>query len=151
MAKPAGQSSDGGTKRRKPIMDESTRHVVIATSRASEEHRITFPEVVAQLAAAGIERNSVDLVTGTSTYYTSGGETEVVRFPRPDRPAADFSAEGVAAAVARSQRENTPFPAFRAEIAGAGCVGFCVSLPGRRVVYYGRNADSHIEHFPPAA
>ena len=73
-------------------MDETTRHVVIATSRASEEHRITFPEVVAQLAAAGIERNIVDLVTGTSTYYTSGDETEVVRLSRPERPAADFSA-----------------------------------------------------------
>ncbi len=40
---------------------------------------------------------------------------------------------------------------FCARIAAAGCVGYFVSIPGRRAVYYGRTADSHTEWFPGAA
>jgi hypothetical protein len=36
------------------------------------------------------------------------------------------------------------------ETCTAGCVAYMVSLPGRRVVYYGRTGASHVEHFPPA-
>jgi uncharacterized protein YbcV (DUF1398 family) len=129
-------------------MDDTARAAIRETSLASEEHRITFPAVVAALAGAGVERNVVDLVTGTTTYYTPDGETEVLHMGPTPRPADAFSGQGVAAAVARSQRENTPFPQFRGEIAAAGCVGYIVSLPGRRVVYYGRTADCHVEYFP---
>lgn len=31
-----------------------------------------------------------------------------------------------------------------------GCVGYHVSLAGRRAVYYGRSGETHVEQFPPA-
>lgn len=33
----------------------------------------------------------------------------------------------------------------------AGCAGYLVSLPGRRVVYYGRTGETHVELIPAAA
>ena len=30
----------------------------------------------------------------------------------------------------------------------AGCAGYFVSFSGRRVLYFGRTAETHIEHFP---
>jgi hypothetical protein len=32
----------------------------------------------------------------------------------------------------------------------AGCVGYIASMAGRRVVYYGRTGDNHVEWFPGA-
>lgn len=32
--------------------------------------------------------------------------------------------------------------------AAAGFEGYLVSLPGRRAVYFGRTAETHVEHFP---
>jgi hypothetical protein len=29
-----------------------------------------------------------------------------------------------------------------------GCAGYLVSFPGRRVVYFGRAAEFHVERFP---
>ena len=30
----------------------------------------------------------------------------------------------------------------------AGCAGYLVSFPGRRVLYWGRTAHTHVEMFP---
>jgi len=30
----------------------------------------------------------------------------------------------------------------------AGCAGYLVSFLGRRVLYFGRSAGTHVEHFP---
>jgi uncharacterized protein YbcV (DUF1398 family) len=40
------------------------------------------------------------------------------------------------------------YKGFCAKVAGAGCAGYVVSLLGRRVMYYGRTCETHIEHFP---
>ncbi len=32
----------------------------------------------------------------------------------------------------------------------AGCVGYFVQITGRRVIYFGRSGESHVEQFPPA-
>jgi uncharacterized protein YbcV (DUF1398 family) len=39
---------------------------------------------------------------------------------------------------------------FCAKVARAGCAGYLVSFPGRRVLYYGRSAETHTELFPGA-
>jgi uncharacterized protein YbcV (DUF1398 family) len=63
-------------------------------------------------------------------------------------PAAAFSAGGVDAAVRAIQAGKIQYKTFCKRIAEAGCVGYHVSLVGRRAVYYGRTGDSHIEWFP---
>ena len=72
----------------------------------------------------------------------------VAAAPIANRPAGAFSAAGVEAAVRAAQSGTIDYKAFCAQIAAAGCVGYFVSLTGRRAVYYGGSGDSHVEHFP---
>jgi uncharacterized protein YbcV (DUF1398 family) len=37
---------------------------------------------------------------------------------------------------------------FCKKAALAGCAGYVVSFSGRRVLYIGRTAETHVEHFP---
>ena len=64
--------------------------------------------------------------------------------------AREFSAEGVEKAVRAIQRQQIAYREFCRLIADAGCVGYFVSLAGRRAVYYGRTGDEHVEWFPGA-
>ena len=36
----------------------------------------------------------------------------------------------------------------REKVLAAGCVGYIVSIVGRRAVYFGRSAETHVELFP---
>ena len=51
---------------------------------ASDHERITFPEVVARLARAGVERYHADLLRAEKIYYSPSGESHRVS-GRPDR------------------------------------------------------------------
>jgi uncharacterized protein YbcV (DUF1398 family) len=37
---------------------------------------------------------------------------------------------------------------FCQKAARAGCAGYLVSIPGRRVLYFGRTGETHTEYFP---
>ncbi len=49
-------------------MDAHVKDVVREMSKASDEERITFPEVVKALMKVGIERYHADLIVGRKTY-----------------------------------------------------------------------------------
>ncbi|CAO3433760.1 DUF1398 domain-containing protein [Azospirillum argentinense] len=132
-------------------MDSKITAILRECSRASDEERITFPEVVAALAVAGVERYHTDLVRAETTYYLPDGTTERVEArPSPLPPAMEFSAEGVESAVRAIQAGTIRYGGFRERVLRAGCAGWTVSILGRRVVYYGRSGDSHTEWFPGA-
>jgi uncharacterized protein YbcV (DUF1398 family) len=40
------------------------------------------------------------------------------------------------------------YKGFCAKVTGAGCAGYLVSFPGKRVLYYGRSGETHTEYFP---
>lgn len=65
--------------------------------------------------------------------------------------AAEFSASAVQAAVRQSQRNEHPYADFIRKTMAAGCVGYFVQITGRRALYFGRNGETHVELFPPAA
>ncbi|MDQ2101073.1 DUF1398 domain-containing protein [Azospirillum isscasi] len=133
-------------------MDARITAVLHECSRASGEERISFPEVVAALAAAGVERYHTDLVRGETTYYLPDGATERVETnPAALPPAMDFTAKGVESAVRAIQAGAIRYRGFCEQVLRAGCVGWTVSITGRRAVYYGRSGDSHTEWFPGAA
>ena len=116
---------------------------------ASDHERITFPEVVARLARAGVERYHADLLRAEKIYYLPSGESHRVQAGQIEAtPAAAFTADGVAAAVRAIQQQQIKYREFCERIARAGCVGYLVSLAGRRAVYYGRTGDSYVEPFP---
>jgi uncharacterized protein YbcV (DUF1398 family) len=130
-------------------MDAQVKAAMVEASRASDEERVSFGEVVMNLMQAGVERYHCDLVRGEKTYYLPDGESEMVAGdPVGVTPALDFSAAGVDAAVRAIQAGEIQYRTFCTRVAEAGCVGYLVSLSGRRVVYYGRSADMHVEWFP---
>ena len=127
------------------------KEVVRECTVGSDEERVTFPEVVGKLMEAGVERYHADLIRAEKTYYMPDGDSETVAAAAvATRPASAFSAAGVDAAVRAIQAEAITYKEFCEQIATAGCVGYFVSLPGRRAVYYGRTGENHVEHFPGA-
>jgi uncharacterized protein YbcV (DUF1398 family) len=132
-------------------METSVKAVIAECTKASDEQRVTFPQVVGQLMAAGVERYHADLLRAEKTYYMPNDESEVVSAAATDTtPPGNFSATGVAAAVRAIQHQAIQYREFCERIAAAGCVGYFVSLAGRRAVYYGRTGDSYVEPFPAA-
>ncbi|MGO9047694.1 MAG: DUF1398 family protein [Xanthobacteraceae bacterium] len=132
-------------------MDSGVKEVMVEATRASDEERATFGDVVMKLTQAGVERHHCDLVRGEKTYYLPNGESEVVAGEAVGvAPAGEFSAAGVDAAVREIQAGKIQYRTFCTRIAEAGCVGYHVSLAGQRAVYYGRTGDCHVEWFPGA-
>lgn len=113
--------------------------------------KFTFPEIIGKLAEIGVERYHADYSRQEITYYFPNGESLVVAIPHPaHETAAEFSPSAVEAAVRQSQRNEHTYPDFIRKTMTAGCVGYFVQITGRRVLYFGRKGECHVEHFPPA-
>ena len=133
-------------------MDAAIINVVQECTEASDQERVTFPEVVVKLAQAGIERYHADLLRAEKTYYLPSGESHRVPAGEIGAPAAtEFAAGDVAAAVRAIQQRKIQYRELCERIVRAGCVGYMVSLAGRRAVYYGRTGENYVEPFPNAA
>jgi uncharacterized protein YbcV (DUF1398 family) len=131
------------------IIPANVEAVVEACTRGSDEERMSFPEVVAMLHEVGVERYHTDLVRSETTYYLPTGASIVVPAkPLRERPAVRFSTADTEAAVRAIQAQQIGYNEFCERIAAAGCTFYVVSLVGRRVVYSGRTAESHVELMP---
>ena len=130
-------------------MNAGTQAVMDECTRASDGERITFPEVVKKLMQSGVERYHADLIRAEKIYYLPSGESHRTPCAAVTGEAPkDFSAARVEAAVRAIQRKEIGYHEFCERIAAAGCVGYVVSLVGRRAVYYGRGFDTYVEPFP---
>ncbi|MDG3005022.1 hypothetical protein [Paludisphaera mucosa] len=127
-------------------MDATILHDCLTQALAG---RITFPEVVGRLLATGVERYDADLARMELRHYAAAGAIHVEPLPLADAPAVPrtFSAEGVRSAVAAAQGREVDYPGFLRRIMAAGTVGYTAFLGGRRVVYFGRDGDCHVEPF----
>ncbi len=134
-----------------PSMAEQARRAAAECTKASDEERMSFPEIVGMLREAGVERYYADLMRHEKTYYTADGASLVTPAKPLAVPVAPlFSPEGVEAAVRAIQAGRIAYGEFCARIAAAGCATYLVSLAGTRAVYYGRTGDAHEELFPGA-
>jgi uncharacterized protein YbcV (DUF1398 family) len=118
---------------------------------AAHDRSLSFPEIVARLIGAGFEGYAVDYRRNTTIYFHDSGASVALENPAPVASvAARFDALGVAEQIkwAQANRPDYSYAAFSRNVAAAGCAGYLVSFPGRRVVYYGRTAELHVEHFP---
>ncbi|WP_018899549.1 DUF1398 family protein [Rhizobium sp. 2MFCol3.1] len=112
---------------------------------------LSFPEIVGTLLAAGFEGYTVDYRRNTQTYYLPDGDSVAFDMrPSPGKVAATFDTSEVERLVrwAQANPENYSYVAFCEKAKAAGCAGYIVSFLGHRVLYFGRTADTHIEHFP---
>lgn len=118
---------------------------------AAHDGSLGFPEIIGMLLEAGFEGYSVDYRRNSQTCYHSDGDTIELAMPHSHGAvAAAFDSGGVEALVRWAQANPTDYSyvAFSAKVKAAGCAGYLVSFPGRRVVYYGRTAETHLEMFP---
>src|SRR5258707_14532147 len=107
-------------------MDDHVKDVVREMTGASEEERISFPDVVQALMQAGVERYHADLLAGTKTYYMPDGSFEITH-GHAVHAANDFRGDIVQQAVHAIQQSEIGYGVFRERIAAAGCVGYFVS------------------------
>lgn len=110
---------------------------------------LKFPQIVGMLLSENVEAYHVDFVKAENRYYNAQGESHIVHLPQKfPTAAADFSATAVSAAIKKSQQGQIDYQTFIKEVLDAGCVYYIAYLAGKRVIYFGRNGDHHIEHFP---
>jgi uncharacterized protein YbcV (DUF1398 family) len=119
------------------------------TLQESEAGRLTFPEVIQTLAGVGVESYFADLARRTDTFYLPNGETHVEPMTHPATEIAEeFSQSGVVAAIRAAQADEIRYPEFVRRAMAAGTTRYWVFLAGRKVIYFGRKGDFHIEEFP---
>jgi uncharacterized protein YbcV (DUF1398 family) len=115
------------------------------------EGKITFPQVVGILIGEGIESYHVDYIRSENTYYLPNGENirEAIphKFPIASK---EFSPDKVKTSIKRIQAGEIDYNTFSEEIIQAGCVFYIAYLSGKRVIYFGREGDFHVEYFPGA-
>jgi len=126
--------------------------VIVKTFNATLAGTISFPEVIGQLIATGVEYYHVDYVALRKTCYSADGNLVVTAIPYEGLPpvAADFSAEKLRAAILDSQLNGQKYRDFTRRAMEAGVQGYIAFLRGKRVTYWGRNGDQHTEWFPGA-
>jgi len=132
-------------------MSKNWKDIARATLESAEVDTMSFPESVKILMAAGFDGYAVDFRRSTRTYYRPDGETLELKTPPTTVAVIErFDAGRVKAAI-REAQELAPgytYKSFCNKVTGAGCAGYIVSLLGKRVLYYGRTAETHTEYFP---
>ena len=119
---------------------------VLAESQAG---KLTFPEVVRRLLDVGVESYFCDLAVRQETFYMSNGKTYSEKMTLPPAPIAqEFSPSEVVAAIRDAQAHAIRYPEFVKRSVAAGVIAYWAFLTGKRVIYFGRKGELHIEEFP---
>jgi uncharacterized protein YbcV (DUF1398 family) len=119
---------------------------------ASLSGTLPFPEIVRNLLAEGVEYYHVDYVKLQFSFYGAEGGVVVAPLTIDQLPAiaTEFNLDALRAAIVDSQRHGQKFPRFCARAMEAGVHGYYAFLRGKRVTYFGRTGDQHVEWFPSA-
>ena len=130
-------------------MKQDTQATILTAANGSAEGRLHFGQVIELMLQAGVESYMADYRARRTTYYMPDGETfEVAMDDGRIDVARAFSADGVRAAVRGAQQGILMYPEFKRLTGSAGCVGYAVWIEGRRVDYFGRKGETHVERFP---
>ena len=131
-------------------MNPHQRETAERCLRAAHDGTLTFPSIVKTLLDAGFEGYDIDFRRGSARYHTPTSSTELTAHDLAGSVAERFDATTVQRAV-REAQANAPgytYVGFCEKVRAAGCAGYMVSFLGQRVVYFGRTAETHVEHFP---
>jgi uncharacterized protein YbcV (DUF1398 family) len=134
-----------------PAMDAQSRAIAETCLNAAYDGSQAFPQIVGTLIAAGFEGYLVDYRRGVTVYHHADGDSlELPNRPASAKVAEAFDAEAVKAQIRWAQADppDYAYAAFCDNVKAAGCAGYLVSFPGRRALYFGRTAETHVEHFP---
>jgi uncharacterized protein YbcV (DUF1398 family) len=125
-------------------------NLITEGARKTLNGTMSFPEVVGQLLTAGVEYYHVDYIGMKKTFYSAEGDMVVTPINYEGLPpvAPEFSLEAVRADILDSQRNGQKYRDFTRRAMEAGVQGYFAFLLGKRVTYFGRQGDQHIEWFP---
>jgi uncharacterized protein YbcV (DUF1398 family) len=132
-------------------MNDHKRSIAQDCLDGAERNTMTFPQIVDALMRAGFESYAIDFRRAVATYYLPDGANVELTMPKLDVPiSADFDALLIQSAIKEAQQlvPGYTYAGFCRKIASAGCAGYMVSFSGRRALYVGRTAETHVEHFP---
>lgn len=128
-----------------------TRAIARECLDAAYKGTMSFPEIVGTLIRNGFESYRIDFMRHVATYLLTDDSGFELPLPRHDTPVARaFDAATVQAAIkeAQQQVDGYTYKGFCDKVMKAGCAGYMVSFLGKRVLYFGRTAETHTEHFP---
>lgn len=132
-------------------MDAERISVAETCLHAAHDGSLSFPEIVGKLIAAGFEGYMVDYRRNSQTDYLPEGDSVTMEMQlSAGNVAAAFDATEVERLVrwAQANPADYSYVAFSEKAKAAGCAGYLVSFLGRRIVYFGRTAETHVEYFP---
>jgi uncharacterized protein YbcV (DUF1398 family) len=132
-------------------MNDQQKTVAQTCLAGAEGGAMTFPQIVATLMTAGFESYAIDFRRASATYYLPDGDSVELPAHRAEAPiAASLDAARLKAAILEAQQlvPGYTYRGFCEKAVSAGCAGYVVSFSGRRALYIGRTAETHVEHFP---
>jgi len=132
-------------------MDDRKRTVAQACLAGAEDNSMTFPQIVGTLMREGFEGYAIDFRRSLVTYYLADGDSFEAPTHKTDGPVAlSFDAARIQAAIKEAQQlaPGYTYLGFCKKVVSAGCAGYIVSFSGRRALYIGRSAETHVERFP---
>jgi uncharacterized protein YbcV (DUF1398 family) len=115
----------------------------------SDEEKITFPDVVRRLTEAGIDSYYADLLAHTKTYYGSNTAYTVNCSFKSKKEVSDtFHSDGIRNAIRQSQSGQIQYQEFVNRAMSSGVFSYMVFIKGRKVIYFGKHGEQHVEEFP---
>jgi len=132
-------------------MDDQPKRIAERCLRGAHDGSMTFQQIVGKLIEGGFEGYTVDYRASRTIYYRPDGDNvELTTQSHAISIAETFDAGTVKAAIKEAQQlvPGYTYEGFCRKVMSAGCAGYIVSFSGRRVLYFGRTAETHVEHFP---
>lgn len=132
-------------------MDKRLVEVAQSCLHGAESDTITFPQIVGTLMQEGFESYTIDFRRATAAYYLPDGDSvEVPTHRLPVSVAQTFDQAAIQSAIREAQQlePGYTYSGFCRKVMAAGCAGYIVSFSGRRALYFGRTAETHVEYFP---
>ena len=126
-----------------------SKQIIHELAVATQQGKMTFPQVVRGLLEVGVESYFVDFASKQKTHYLADGTTDTVPMILDPGPIADnFDSAALVAAIRGAQADSVRYPEFVKRSTAAGVIGYWAFLTGKRVIYFGRKGQQHIEEFP---
>jgi uncharacterized protein YbcV (DUF1398 family) len=126
-----------------------SKQVILELALATQQGKLIFPKVVQGLLEVGVESYLVDFAAKQKIHYLTDGTTYTVPMILDPGPiAAEFNGAGLVAAIRGAQADTVRYPEFVKRSTAAGVIGYWAFLTGKRVIYFGRKGEHHIEEFP---
>lgn len=132
-------------------MDAHLMRVAQTCLDGAESNTMTFPQIVGTLMQEGFESYAIDFRRASATYYLPDGDSVVLPTHRSATAiAGELDMAALQAAIREAQQLvlGYTYAGFCEKVMTAGCAGYIVSFIGRRAIYIGRTAETHVEHFP---